>query len=54
MGGGGGVHLVLRGVRNILGNLMGGSEINNPWSRGGRGIIYLFKAYEGFQNSVLI
>ena len=32
----------------------GGSEINNPWGRGRRGIIYLFKAYEGFQNSDFI
>ena len=30
------------------------SEINNPWSRGGRQIIYFFKADEGFQNSVFI
>ena len=32
----------------------GGSEINNSLSRGGRGIMHLFKAYEGFQNSVFI
>ena len=32
----------------------GGSEINNPYSRGGGRIIYLFKAYEGCQNSVFM
>ena len=43
-----GVHLVVGGQKYSW-QSNGGSEINNPWSRERRGIIYLFKAYEGFK-----